>query len=131
MKMSNNPAKYEVLIKQYLRSILDKSVFQNESKWKNHSDENEFGLHENENVGGTHFHINDFALRLVLKQRHKRTRMWPIIFARAYESKPGLLDPHIKSCKTYMLHINVLRNEYATRDINSTVNSEIVKANDT
>ena len=24
--MSNNPAKYEVLIKQYLRSILDKSV---------------------------------------------------------------------------------------------------------
>ena len=23
MKMSNNPAKYEVLIKQYLRSILD------------------------------------------------------------------------------------------------------------
>ena len=26
MKMSNNPAKYEVLIKQYLRSILDISV---------------------------------------------------------------------------------------------------------
>ena len=25
MKMLNNPAKYEVLIKQYLRSILDKS----------------------------------------------------------------------------------------------------------
>ena len=26
MKMSNNPAKYEVLIKQYLHSILDISV---------------------------------------------------------------------------------------------------------
>ena len=26
MKMSNNPAKYEVLIKQYLRSILDISA---------------------------------------------------------------------------------------------------------
>ena len=26
MKMTNNPAKYEVLIKQYLRSILDISV---------------------------------------------------------------------------------------------------------
>ena len=26
MKMSNNPAKYEVLIKQYLRSILDITV---------------------------------------------------------------------------------------------------------
>ena len=26
MKMPNNPAKYEVLIKQYLRSILDISV---------------------------------------------------------------------------------------------------------
>jgi len=26
MKMSNNPAKYEVLIKQYLHSILDSSV---------------------------------------------------------------------------------------------------------
>jgi len=27
MKMSNNPAKYEVLIKQYLRVILDISGF--------------------------------------------------------------------------------------------------------
>ena len=27
LKMSNNPAKYEVLIQQYLRSILDISVF--------------------------------------------------------------------------------------------------------
>ena len=26
----------------------------------------------------THFHLKGFALRLVLKQRHKRTRKWPI-----------------------------------------------------
>ena len=34
---------------------------------RNHSNENEFDLHENEPVGGTHFHMNGFALRLVLK----------------------------------------------------------------
>ena len=28
MKMSNNPGKYEVLIKQYLRSVLDTSVME-------------------------------------------------------------------------------------------------------
>ena len=33
MKMSNNPAKYEVLTKQYLRSILDISV-----KWRSNKD---------------------------------------------------------------------------------------------
>ena len=38
---------------------------------QNHSNENEFDLHENELVGGTHFHINGLALRLVLKQRQK------------------------------------------------------------
>ena len=29
---------------------------------QNFSCENEFDLHENEPVGGTHFHMNDFAL---------------------------------------------------------------------
>ena len=32
---------------------------------------NKFDLHENELVGGTHFHMNGFALRLVLRQRQK------------------------------------------------------------
>ena len=27
-----------------------------------------------------HFHMKGFALRLVLKQRHKRTREWPIVY---------------------------------------------------
>ena len=44
---------------------------------RNLSYENEFNLHENEPVGGAHFHMNGFALRLVLKQRHKGTRKWP------------------------------------------------------
>ena len=46
---------------------------------RNRSYKNEFDLHENEPVGGTHFHMNGFALRLDLKQRHKGTRKWPIV----------------------------------------------------
>ena len=45
---------------------------------RNHSYENDFDLHENETACRTHFHMKGFALRLVLKQRHKRTRKWPI-----------------------------------------------------
>ena len=37
----------------------------------NLSCENELDLHENEPVGGTHFHMNGFALRLCLKRRQK------------------------------------------------------------
>ena len=40
--------------------------------------ENDFDLHENETACRTHFHMKGFALRLVLKQRDKRTRKWPI-----------------------------------------------------
>ena len=45
---------------------------------RNRSFENDFDLHENETACRTHFHIKGFAHRLVLKQRHKRTRKWPI-----------------------------------------------------
>ena len=44
---------------------------------QNHSNENEFDLHENEPVGGTHFHLNGFAL--VLTRRQKGTWRWPIV----------------------------------------------------
>ena len=44
----------------------------------NLSYENEFDLHENEPVGGTRFHMNGFAFRLVLTLRQKGTRKWPI-----------------------------------------------------
>ena len=45
---------------------------------RNHSYENDFDLHENETACRTHFHMKGFALRLVLKQRHKRTWKWPV-----------------------------------------------------
>ena len=45
---------------------------------RNQSHENEFDLYENETVGGNHFHMNGFALRLVLIQRQEATRKWPI-----------------------------------------------------
>ena len=48
------------------------------SQVQNHSFENDFDLHENETACRTHFHMKRFALRLVLKQRQKRTRKWPI-----------------------------------------------------
>ena len=44
---------------------------------RNHSYENDFDLHENETACRTRFHTKDFALRLFLKQRNKRTRKWP------------------------------------------------------
>ena len=52
--------------------------------WK-HSYENDFDLHKNETACWTHFHMKGFALRLVLKQRHKRTRKWPIIVMKLIE----------------------------------------------
>jgi hypothetical protein len=42
------------------------------------SHENELDLHENEPVGGTHFHMNGFARRFALTRRQKATRKWPI-----------------------------------------------------
>ena len=35
---------------------------------RNHCYENDLDLHENEPVGGAHFHLNGFALQLVLTQ---------------------------------------------------------------
>ena len=45
---------------------------------RNHCYENDLYLHENETACGTDFHMKGYALRLVLKQRLKRTRKWPI-----------------------------------------------------
>ena len=42
------------------------------------NNENEFDLRENGRAGETHFHMNGFARRLVLTQRQKVTRKWPI-----------------------------------------------------
>ena len=45
---------------------------------RNHSNENEFDLHENEHASETNFHMNGFAPRLVLRKSQKSTRKWPI-----------------------------------------------------
>ena len=45
---------------------------------RNHSYENEFRLQVHFHVNQTHFHMKGFARRLVLKQRYKGTRKWPI-----------------------------------------------------
>ena len=45
---------------------------------RNLSNQNDFDLHGNGHEGDTHFHMNGFAPRLVLKQRQRATRKWPI-----------------------------------------------------
>ena len=55
-------------------------LFQSESKC-----ETIFNLHENKIACRSHFHMKGFALRLVLKQRHKRPRKWPIAIAMCFQ----------------------------------------------
>ena len=45
---------------------------------RNPLNENEFDLHENGRAGETHFQMNGFFRRLLLKQRQRVTRKWPI-----------------------------------------------------
>ena len=47
-------------------------LFQSESNCETILIKMTFDLHENETACRTHFHMKGFALRLVLKQRHKR-----------------------------------------------------------
>ena len=54
---------------------------------RNHSFENDFHLHEKETACRTHFHTKGFALRLVSKQRHMRTRKWPINFGDQFQTE--------------------------------------------
>ena len=44
-------------------------------------------LHENEPVGGTHFHMNGFTRRLVLTPRQKATRKWSMLRVAHYFSE--------------------------------------------
>ena len=46
---------------------------------QNLSYKSDLNLHENEPKGGSYFHRNGFALRLVLIQRQKATRKCPIL----------------------------------------------------
>ncbi len=53
-------------------------LFQNESTCETIQMKMSLILHENRPVGETHFHMNGFAPRLVLNQRQRVTRKWPI-----------------------------------------------------
>ena len=53
-------------------------------------------LHENETACTTHFHMKGFALRLVLKQRHKRTQQWPGLLL-VFSVTPFKIDQNKKS----------------------------------
>ena len=54
------------------------SVIDLNKPMQNLSNKNNFHLHENEILGGTHFHVNGFARRLVLAQTQKPTQKWHI-----------------------------------------------------
>ena len=56
---------------------------------RNHSYEDDFDLQENETACKTHFHMKGFALRLVLKQRRKRTRKWSTEMLLRMPKTPG------------------------------------------
>ena len=83
---------------------------------RNHSYENDFDLHENETACRTHFHMKGFALRLVLKQRHERTRKWPIRF---------VIIPVIKKSDERAAGVRFVYHEYDYR-LNWTTRSPII-----
>ena len=59
-----------------------------------HSYENEFCMQFHFHANQSHCHNNGFTLRLVLKQRHKGTRKWPIRYARCHTCRGAC--SHIK-----------------------------------
>ena len=59
---------------------------------RNYSYENEFCMKFDFHANQSHFHKNGFALRLALKQRHKGTRKWPIVFVSRQCYKFGPLN---------------------------------------
>ena len=62
-------------------------LFQTESKCEIFHIKNDYDLHSNGLVSKTHFHMKGFALGLVLKQRQKTTRKWPIIKCPIFKRK--------------------------------------------
>ncbi len=68
--------------------------------------ENEFDLHENGPVGEFYYQMNGFARRLVLKQRHRVTRKWPI--AKAFFMFPMALEWLSFSCPLFILFLSFL-----------------------
>ena len=72
---------------------------------RNLSYENEFDFHENIPVGGTQFHMNGLARRLVLTQRRKTPRKCPIKAAIYLVCPRAKLQYTLLSIKWKILHI--------------------------
>ena len=76
---------------------------------RNHSNENDFDLHENGREGGTHFHMKGFARRLGLKKRQRVTWKWPIMthshpFSRLFASAAWIcFEFQLINCIVYVL----------------------------
>ena len=64
--------------------------------------ENEFGLHENESVGETHFHMNGFAGRLILTESKKSNSPFPSCLKPLYQSEAWCTTIHMKMTLIYM-----------------------------
>jgi len=76
---------------------------------QNLSYENEFDLHESEPVGGRHFQMNGFARTLVLSQRQKAPRKWPVIIYTKLNPGNGVLDPYVQKAHAdfYLLNRDI------------------------
>ena len=85
-------------------------LYQNESKCKTiHESESEFRLQVSFHANQSHFHENGFALRLVLIQRHKGTRKWPILFAVGKTTHISLSHRLVPvHCQEYQYNLSLL-----------------------
>ena len=63
---------------------------------RNHSYENEFSLQVHFHVNQTHFHKKRFIGGLVLKQRHKITRKWSVVFITFKNLIPAFVQETVK-----------------------------------
>ena len=65
---------------------------------------NEFDLQDNEHASNTHFHMKGCAPGLVLKQRQKATRKWPIENRSSNNTRESLLnDIQFSDCLPVLL----------------------------
>ena len=81
---------------------------------RNHSYENVFHLHVHFHANQSHFHLNGFARRLVLKLRQKATRKWPIVFY-LVRSFPDLVTGYMCSFRVVSVFVGSF-----TSDLTST-----------
>ena len=75
---------------------------------QNHSNGNEFDLHGNKPVGGTHFQMNGFALRLVLTHAKRNSEM-PIkpTSRRSLLRQSVIQFGHLLAFKLFKFHIEL------------------------